>query len=73
MNKQRLVFAFVLTTALSTGPFSAQAEDKPQVDFARQILPILSNKCFVCHGPDTKDADQLRLDSAKSATRDRGG
>jgi hypothetical protein len=44
-----------------------------QVDFAREVLPILSNKCFVCHGPDVKDQDQLRLDSGEAATADRGG
>ena len=44
-----------------------------KVDFAREVLPILSNKCFVCHGPDTKKKDQLRLDSYESATADRDG
>ena len=43
------------------------------VDFARQILPILSDKCFVCHGPDAKKKDFLRLDSFAGATKDRGG
>ena len=51
---------------------SAWAED--EVDFARQILPILSNKCFVCHGPDTnQEHTDLRLDSFQAATVDRGG
>ena len=49
-----------------------QTADQP-VDFARQVLPILSNKCFVCHGPDTKKKDLLRLDSYAGATRDLGG
>ena len=44
-----------------------------EVDFARQILPILSNKCFVCHGPDGKKKETLRLDSYQGATRDLGG
>lgn len=43
------------------------------VDFAREVLPILSDKCFVCHGPDTNDEDFLRLDSFEHATRDLGG
>ena len=43
------------------------------VDFSREILPILSNKCFVCHGPDTKKKDLVRLDSFAGATRDLGG
>ena len=43
------------------------------VDFAREILPILSNKCFVCHGPDGEKKDVIRLDSFKEATRDLDG
>ena len=43
------------------------------VDFARKILPILSNKCFACHGPDSKKPSQLRLDSFAAATADRDG
>ncbi len=44
-----------------------------EVDFAREVLPILSNKCFVCHGPDTKKEEDLRLDSYEGATEDRDG
>jgi hypothetical protein len=43
------------------------------VDFAREILPVLSNKCFICHGPDSRKKDLLRLDSFEGATRDLGG
>jgi len=47
------------------------AEEK--VDFSREVLPVLSNKCFVCHGPDTKKKDLVRLDSFLGATRDLDG
>lgn len=51
----------------------SQSVEVGEVDFARQILPILSNKCFACHGPDSKKPSELRLDSYKSATADRDG
>ena len=52
---------------------AVRAADEKPVDFAKDVLPILSDKCFVCHGPDTQDKDQLRLDSTAGATADRGG
>lgn len=40
--------------------------------FGREVLPILSNKCFVCHGPDA-DKDEVRLDSYEGAIEELGG
>lgn len=38
------------------------------VSFTRDVLPILSDKCFACHGPDTASRKAgLRLDDATSA------
>ncbi len=41
------------------------------IDFNRDIRPILSDKCFACHGPDAniaKDAGGFRLDTFATAT-----
>ena len=43
------------------------------VDFAREVLPILSNKCYACHGPDTKEEKLVRLDLENLAKKDLGG
>ena len=53
-------------------PLTAADPDQP-VDFARQILPILSNKCFVCHGPAGEAKDVLRLDSFAASTEQHEG
>jgi len=71
MVKSRLPAAFIIGFAVLSQ--TVAAADGQDVDFARDILPILSDKCFVCHGPDARTEDQLRLDSSAGATADRGG
>ena len=43
------------------------------IRFNRDIRPILSDKCFICHGPDaTAKKIRLRLDSETAATAEFG-
>lgn len=46
----------------------AGASLRAESDFNRDVRPILSDKCFSCHGPDEKHRKaKLRLDTAKEA------
>lgn len=65
MNPRLTILAFTVITNVTF------ADD---VLFSRDVLPVLSDRCFHCHGPDAehREAD-LRLDVEESAKEDRGG
>lgn len=67
----------VLTTLCGfvlVGAAVAVPSTKDTVDFNAQIRPILSAKCFACHGPDEKSRNaKLRLDLRDEALRERKG
>jgi len=60
----------VLSAFLVAGA-SARADDK--VNFNRDILPILTDNCLLCHGPDEKARKaKLRLDDEDNVKKGRG-
>ena len=65
-----LLFSFLLLPFLHP---VLRAETLPQkVDFNQHIRPILSDKCFFCHGPDKAERKgKLRLDTAEGAKKNK--
>src|SRR5712692_1739456 len=64
--------ALVCATWSSLLAQSSPADSLPQtVSFNRDIRPILSDKCFKCHGPSsTSRRANLRLDSEDAVLKD---
>jgi hypothetical protein len=57
------IFTFVVASAAAA-----------PVEFNREIRPILSDKCFFCHGPDqTNRKSKVRFDTEAGAKQDLGG
>lgn len=63
------IVAVALAWAVTLQSFAAET-----IGFNRDIRPILSDKCFFCHGPDAAERKAgFRLDLEESAKGDLGG
>ena len=66
MSRLFILSIFILSA------ISVRAEEA--IDFNKDIRPILSGKCFHCHGPDEEErGGDLRLDTQDGSREDLGG
>src|SRR5688572_31573610 len=65
---RRVIFACISAVMIGFALPSQAASGA--VDFQRQIRPILSQNCFLCHGPDEQERKGgLRLDIREDALK----
>ena len=60
-----MLFPAIGFSAESAGEAAAKS-DSPQVDFIREVQPVLAKRCFACHGPDEAESG-LSFSSRESA------
>ena len=71
MRGDWIFWRMALLAGLGCAPALAQTG---AVEFNRDIRPILSDRCYTCHGPDqSKRMSKLRLDTEAGAKSDLGG
>jgi hypothetical protein len=49
------------------------ARDEAEVDFSRQIRPLLAKQCYACHGPQTQESSVALHEFAKSTAAGESG
>src|SRR5947199_1702896 len=76
-NLARLAASTTLAVCSIAAAMAAGGKKQPSsepVDFSSQIRPVISSKCFSCHGPDESSRKaKLRLDLRDEAIKDHKG
>jgi hypothetical protein len=68
-RQQRLSVLCLILVVLAAMASQRATHSQTSIQFNRDIRPILSDKCFICHGPDAAAKKiKLRLDSEAAAT-----
>ncbi len=70
IGRRASLTATLIVAVLSVAVLAGQSQNSRQapVDFTTQIRPLLSDRCFRCHGPDAgKRKAELRLDQPAGA------
>lgn len=67
LRRPSVVLLLLAASTMSGLAAEGNTEQEP-IDFNREIRPILSDKCFFCHGPDQENQKaDLRLDLREAA------
>ena len=65
-----ILFLTVVLSSSQQSPAIDATPPKTEIRFNRDVRPILSDNCFICHGPDPKSRKaKLRLDDRDAAIR----
>ena len=69
-SRKRSLLSAAVTIIVCAAGGPGWTQEKPAIDYQRDVRPILSNHCFPCHGADEESrAADLRLDVREEAIR----
>ena len=67
-------FVLAVVGCILALPGGVRAEAPGRIRFNEQVRPVLSDRCFACHGPDEGNRQaELRFDLRDGAVADLGG